>query len=360
MIEKIEFCGKDVASYLNIEYVPDNANTYVFAHAGYNIEEQKFEGHDGGYYYGMTTEPKVFTLRFIYEETDIRKGLMSKIESFFAVGKSGKLRFGNRSWCWYDATVVDLNISQITNYLNGFIVVTMKAYYPFARCDSLSITAAMSQNELLLEDVCNNSALIPTVDMPATEFIGENISSQKSILLYNGGTQRAHVAIDIAGNVGTGVSIANSTTGQLCKFVGFNEGDYSHYLESDGLSGKTYWVGGTKDKQLAFYCHDNGFIDLEPAYPIERDVQIQLTAGSTTVTSTQAFDESMQGKYLVGNGITLKIVKVEDDSTVIVSARASVSGTKTVSIVTMNEITITPDSSMNLTYLGFKYKPTFA
>lgn len=54
------FCGTDIAD-LGLEYVPETANTYVFAGSDYKIHEQVFDGHHGGYYYGSTVSPKVFT-----------------------------------------------------------------------------------------------------------------------------------------------------------------------------------------------------------------------------------------------------------------------------------------------------------
>ena len=98
------FCGTDIAE-LGLEYVPDNANTYVWAGSTYKVHEQAFDGHDGGYFYGTTTAAKPFTLRCIYQETHINEGILTKVESFFRKGKSGRLVFKNRPWVYYVATV---------------------------------------------------------------------------------------------------------------------------------------------------------------------------------------------------------------------------------------------------------------
>jgi hypothetical protein len=64
-----------------------------------------------------------------------------------------------------------------------------------------------------------------------------HLKSQTSFLLYNAGTERASVAIHIAGNA-PGVVIANKTTGQSCRFVGLSE-QANKYIVSDGINGKT-------------------------------------------------------------------------------------------------------------------------
>lgn len=116
------FCGTDIAD-LGLEYVPDNANTYVFAGSDYKVNEQVFDGHHGGYFYGSTVQPKVFTLRCIYEETHINDGILTRVENFFRRGRSGRLVFKKRPWVYYVATVTGLDTSSITNYLNGIVTI---------------------------------------------------------------------------------------------------------------------------------------------------------------------------------------------------------------------------------------------
>jgi hypothetical protein len=48
---------------------------------------------------------------------------------------------------------------------------------------------------------------------------GEVMNTQSSWYLYNGGTEPASVAIELAGDVGEGITITNVTTSQICSFV---------------------------------------------------------------------------------------------------------------------------------------------
>lgn len=67
----------------------------------------------------------------------------------------------------------------------------------------------------------SNSAMLPASVAVPTQAIpnGEVMDVQSSWYLYNGGTEPASVAIELAGDVGEGITIANVTTGQICSFV---------------------------------------------------------------------------------------------------------------------------------------------
>lgn len=346
------FRGVDIAD-LGLEYAPDISNTYVFDEAEYKISEQSFDGHHGGYYYGSTVQPKVFTLRCYFEEKHVNKGVMTKIGRLFERGVSGRLVFAKRPWVWYMATVVVKPQLQMTNYENGLVTLQLKAYYPFGRCDDLGC-------DDLDETMEGATALINTTKVPAVEAVtdGETLTEQKTILLYNGGTERAAVAIELAGDVDEGVTIANSTTGQKCHFVALSNAATSSvgkYLVCDGMNGKTILTNGTKS-ELAFLYHDYGFIDLEPAYPIRRNIQASYTAGSTEVYCEGGAGTT--GQYIWLDGSWRQIMLSDEVSLTVLPVPEN-SGSEETEIVTMNEITITPDSTMALTRLNFRYKPTF-
>ena len=103
------FCGVECGE-LNLQYVPENAETYVYRPAKYEVHEQAFEGHDGGYFYGTTTAPKEFKLRCIYQDEHINNGSMTAILNFFKRGKTGRLSFEKRPWVWYNATVTNVDM----------------------------------------------------------------------------------------------------------------------------------------------------------------------------------------------------------------------------------------------------------
>ena len=132
MIGGFSFCGVDIDT-LGLEYAPDNSNTYVYKPSLWNMDEDSFESHDGGYFYGTSVRPKDFSLRCIYQDTHVGHGGMTKLFHLFSRGKTGRLIFQKRPWCWYTATVVSVDISQMRNYMNGIVTINLRAYYPFAR-----------------------------------------------------------------------------------------------------------------------------------------------------------------------------------------------------------------------------------
>lgn len=345
------FCGIDIAD-LGLEYAPDNASTYVYQN-DYKISEQSFDGHDGAYYYGSTVQPKVFSLRCIFEEQHINHGIVSRINQTFRKGASGKLVFAKRPWIWYTATVVSAPQLQITNYLNGIVTLTLKAYYPYGRCDSVW------QHEED-ETIMGNSALLSEEKTPSLELVQEEnvLTGQTEIILYNGGTERAAVAIELAGNVDEGVTITNRATGEKCRFVALSKAvstDAGKYLVSDGLNGKTILTDG-RTSELAFLYHDYGFISLEPAFPIQKNVHVSYVSGSSEIICQGMAGTT--GKYIYLDNAWRKIAASGDESITVLPVPEN-TGEEETEIVTMNEITITPDSTMELTRLAFRYKPTF-
>ena len=353
------FCGISIDDF-GLEYAPELSNTYTHAAAPKNIHEQIIEANEGGYFYGATTGPKDFVLRCFFEEKDVRNGIITKIESFFYVGRTGKLVFNQRPWCWYAATVLAVDTNGLTNYMNGVVTIKMRAYYPYAKSDTTYLPATSDYRQ----DMINNSALIASGRMPTTQIIptGSTLTSQTTVLLYNPGTQRAKVAVEIAGDVGDGVTIANTTTNQLCKFVAISSAvttSAGKYVVSDAQNGKTILTNGTTS-ELAFLYHDSGFIELQPAFPIVRDVNVTYTQNSSQVTlSVTALPEYI-GKHIYVGGAWRKIQSIASTNKVNVSPAPSGTGSNTAEIVQMNEIVITPVSTMTLKRLNFVYSPTYS
>lgn len=370
---------------LDLEYAPDNANTYVHKSTARTISEQKFEGHDGGYYYGDTAQPKDFILRCFYTGKDVTQGLMSRIYQAFRIGRTGRLVFKHRPWCWYIATVVAVDCTQLLNYANGFVTITMRAYYPYARTDMFSIPEFTDWENDIKE---NSGLLFDTTRIPyykyqnGRHYVGLNtttpITQQTNILLYNPGTEKAKVAIEIAGDVGDGVVIVNKTTGQKCKFVGISKAlttNVGRYVVADSLNNKVVLTGGNVSTQLGFLYHDAGFIDLAPGYPIIRDVGITTKATDSRIYPNKLIreysgDTNITGRYIwtgvpSSNPNNLepwkKITEYDDDNMIIYTDNFVGITQNTISdIVNMNELTITPVSTMSLTRLNFVYLPTFS
>lgn len=350
------FDGIDIND-IGLTYAPDLNNTYVYQPTTYKNHEQIFEAHDGGYYYGSSAQPKDFVLRCIYEDQHVLGGVITKIHDLFRHGRTGRLVFQKRPWCWYTATVTNVDMKQMTNYQNGVVTITLRAYYPFARTDYTDIPTGCEY----MDDMLNNSALMNEWEFTnATSF--SNVTGAKEILIHNPGTARAKVAIRIAGDVGGGITIANDTTEQSCRLVGITSElcANNYYVQCDGLNGQTVLTNGTNTKP-AYYYHDYGFIELEPGYPAYRNIDVTAT-GNRNITSDGKFTADMVGRYIYfSNGAYAEIMRVDDDSHIQVGAikNGSLASGKA-NIMKMNKIMVTPDDNINLTKLEFVFKPTFA
>ena len=355
------FCGHDIADF-GLEYAPENENTYVYAPAEAEVHEEIFDGHHGGYQYGATKKPKEIILRCFFEEKQIDRGIMTRVYDLFRIGKSGKLVFKRKPWCYYYATVVSNPKPEFTNYLNGLITITMKAYYPFARGDSLDDTEKHAfynlPTDLYHDDIMLNTALFTSEDM-VPDFHYTNLTQQTSILLANPGTERAQVGIAAMGDAGTGIIIANATTKQKCKLVAMSKSvttDVNKEVFVDGINGKTS-LRGAGSNEIAFLYHDEGFIELEPSFPAIRNIFASYNNSNQIEVLNQIPD--VVGKYIFINHEWYKIVN-QDESNLTTNRIVDGAGQERTMISSMNEITITPDSTMNIDRISFIYKPTFA
>lgn len=378
------FCGIDIAT-VGLEYVPEIADTYIYHPSKPRIFEEVFDSHVGGYYYGQTREPKVFSLRCIFEESEIDRGVMSRIFHLFKPGRTGSLVFERRPWCEYIATVTSIDDTQFTNYLNGFILIEMKAYYPFSTCNTMwlpakykDFTRAMANTALFEKEEMIPLMKFGSVALPISETI-----SKAPIILPNPGTEPAPVGIEIAGNAGTGVTITNMSTGQTCRFVGLTSQEFDGektWLYLDSLTGKTLKVQDGKSK-LQFINHERGYLHLAPGYPCIRNMYI-YTQDGTVYSKTKLYDhrvgetradaeERYVGKYIwldnkwckitgVGNGTTPTMYDGTDEYVLKINQYVPDGLRVRASVYQMNEISVKADTTMRLTRLNFIYKPTFS
>lgn len=320
---------------------------------------------------------------------------MTKILNFYKRGRTGRLVFDKRPWVWYNATVTDVDISQMMNYRNGLVVITMKAYYPFGRSDITHIPEESYESKYEIADLEANSALMPGMEWDTTQdFAAEQpITEQESFLLYNPGTERAAAAIRIQGDLSEGVRIYNKQTGQMCVISGLNTLSGEHAgktLVIDSLSGKVLLTTpGSDTVEYGFLYHDNGFIDVDSNYPAYRDIVIKGVPAEEgepqTLTTDAVFIDDVVGRYvtfvergsstsllgysIVGQArlntvpsdeiVAAKILAVNDDKLTIDHRLESIVNDAT-DIAFYNEIIVSPiGTEMNITSLVFDYKPTY-
>lgn len=352
------FCGTDIAD-IGIEYAPENADTYVYREGSYDIQDETFDAHDGGYVYGATLQPKEFRLRCYFEDINMKNGIMDRIHYLFKRGKTGRLVFRERPWVWYIATVTEIDTSDLKSKYNGIVTIMMKAYYPFARTDLLVIDNSVEDQI----DISRNSGLLYDSERvpPVNLITNTAMTTTTSFLLYNPGTEVAKTAIQIAGNVPAGFKITNNTNGQECRIAMVSSTLFGgNWLTVDGLNGKAYLTDGT-NASMAFLYHKSGFIDLEPSYPIIRNTVANYEECSSVVTLKTYTPWNVTGQHIWLNGRWRKIVDQTGDLEIVLDDTMGITNEEHTDIVTMNELTVTPvnPAEFSLTKLNFVYKPTF-
>lgn len=349
MRASFSFCGKSIED-LGLYYVPDLRTTFVFDDSEYAIDEKVFNYHPGGYYYGVTPQPKEFTLRCFFNDAYINRGTLDRVMDFFRVGRTGKLSFSKRPYMWYMATVVKpVDTSGLTTSFSGYVTIYLKAYYPYARTDSIYASDEMDDTMLL------TTGLLPESETPTTEF-GNDLTSETSLLLYNAGNVPAPLGIELSGNALNGVSFINDTTGQTCKVIKFNDNNKSLFI--DGLNGKVL-IEQQGTVSNGFLYHHEGFLELAPCELSARGINVQTTSGSQNITSeSDVFDEMHVGRYIYLNNAWHKITEVISPTQATVQETIGATDTYMTQIVQMNEIRIVPDNRMELR-VRFHYLPTF-
>ena len=352
------FCDTDIAT-IGLTYVPELEDTFVYKPADSQSHIETFEGHSGGYYYGSWYSPKEFTLRCYFENSRIDKGVMSKVYALFKTGKSGKLVFDRRPWCYYYATVTDPIELDLKNYENGVITIKMKAMYPYARSDIIVNTRSERYHDSLMD----NTAVFDKPEMDKYRII-ENLSLSNNnpyhLTLANPGQEPAALGVAIAGDVGGGIIIANRTTGQSMKLVAINDTITPSGKEIivDPISGKTV-ISGNGETKLAVMHHEYGFLSLAPSFPAVRNIYITYN-NSNIVTVLNVLNQDIVGKYIFIAGDWVKIVEQIDRHTIKIEQSVHTASSERTMVIPMNEIYITAVTTINLRSLKFIFKPTYA
>ena len=269
----------------------------------------------------------------------------------FRRGRTGKLIFKNRPWCYYIATVTkNVNFADLKSYLNGIVTINMTAYYPFARCDQMFINGNADPNaNMLLEstgmfmDAGDNSSW-GIVDK-ASNLTWQNVTDGYQGYLYNPGTERADLAISVSGYVSSGMIIHNDTTGQSMKITKINRDNTTNAgqeLVVDSLNGKSLMVNTSTGAVVSngYIYHDYGFIQLAPCTPIYRDVAITPERENVDnhLVFTGTYDLNSNQKYVLDQ-------KLNDGNHMMLWKRSSTYVKELITGVSSDGTSFTPDTS---------------
>lgn len=247
--------------------------------------------------------------------------------------------------------MTDINLTTITNYLNGIITIQMKAYYPYGRHDKLFYSDGYEYEQNMIA----NSTMLPERMAVATSAVAdsEELTIHKEIYLYNGGTENAAVAIEIAGDVGDGVTITNPDANKECSFVALSKQvttDQNKYIVSDAINGRTVLASEViNDVVDASLYHDYGFIYVQPS-EIVMSGRTYSVADDGTITAPEGeewdLEAGFNNVFAQGGWHEVAGRKLQDGKNLVVSPPLTSAATVEPVFVKMDKIVIHPASTM--------------
>lgn len=235
----------------------------------------------------------------------------------------------------------------------------MTADDPFAKMERMTVD---SETELLENDsfLYKHTGLLAADVMPTLDHSGA-VPQSKTILLHNPGSERCSLNIQIAGTVGdAGLRLYNRTTGQRCAIINLTAAETTEidtHLEIDAEHGRVCLVRDGA-RTLAFPHHDDGYIQLAGAFPIDRDLVFQYEAGERKATCDKLRPD-MVGKHAYLHGRWVQIEGLLDTNMVSVNFTFQHGGTEISNVVRMNEIVVT-SGGINLPRFTFSYAPRYS
>lgn len=360
----ISFCGVDIQT-LGMEYVPNQGKMFVWQPKWQNKDAQ-FQSADGGVYYGSRIAAKQFQLQLVILDTTPFN--IDKIFAHFKRGKYGPLVFSRRPHLTYMARVTNIQLTPLRGFKCAYVDITFVAYYPFATTksryypfDSQRPYDERGRYVQMDSIIKQTTALLTQAKTPHITHTFARLQQGVQIPLYNGGSQRAPVAIKISGYVGSGITITNTDNETSCGFVGVTNALTMNgkYVCANAYDGKTSLVNGN-EATLAYKYHTDGYLMLQPAFPIQRDVIIDCAGNSNRISSSNyEFTLEDLNKQLYYLGAWHKIIDVDSgDAIMNYTATQAVQGVVT-QLITMNHITIVPQDMFSGT-ITFEYLPTFS
>lgn len=161
----------------------------------------------------------------------------------------------------------------------------------------------------------------------------------------------------VAGNVGDqGLLLYNRTTKQRCKIINLTTeatADIGARLLVDATRGRVSIVRDGAET-LAFAYHDEGYIQLEGAFPIARNLTFRYAASERKCTCDDLLYPEMEGWYVNLSGQWIRISKVVDAHTASVEYTFPHDSIEVSQVVRMNEIVLT-SGGIQLPTLRFQY-----
>lgn len=289
---------------MGLTYIP-SAKEMFFTAPSYKPISQAVTAHPGAYWYGNDIEAREFSLPCYYE--DLTWEQLEEIFNWVYRETRAQLWFDDRPDVYYivrpskeptgERYVGHYSCSSPDELVySGRITLNFTAYDPFGY---LRLTTAVDGSQAM-----KGTGLIYDYMMP------QNDTSLGNKLIWNPGTEKTPLRIEIAGTAPNGLTIHNYTTGETCRLTSLPEGET---LVIDGATGM---VALKSTATPAFEYHNDGYIHLDPYMPMHRDVRVYWTSHSQAIElqDGETFKSRDIGSYVRVGGYWRKIAAVAGTS----------------------------------------------
>lgn len=328
---------------MGLTYIPD-AKEKFFLQPSYTPQSEDVTGRAGGYWYGNNVKALSFDLEVFFDE--LTEEQMEQWMNWVHRDTEGELVFDDRPYVSYHVHPSDRLTGKVYKHLsfNGDIVFSGTSTIKFTCYEVYGVMAYKSFSGTDSDNAQARTGIVSSSMMPSL-----SSSSRGVQLVYNCGTEVCPTVITIGGTAPSGVVIHNYTTGESCRLVKLPP---SGNLVIDSNEGSV-----RRNGELEFEWHDLGFIHLAPCIPYRRNVFVNYSSGSNTITSNSLFQKKDIGRYIYVYNGWKKIQAVSNDlCTATVNGSVSASGRGLCMIACMNEIAIT-GNNVNLTTFSIDYLP---
>lgn len=318
-----------------------------------NIVES-VDGQVGEYDFGTKTDNAPHLLHCFCE--GVTEFELRWLQGWLQHDKVGKLIYDEDPYKYYmvklesppDFSFIPFGYSGGGVLYKGSFDLDLVAHYPYALSHFDTLDDVEYDNPRLFY----NSGLLYADTLPPSTFT--NITSNRNIILYNGGNANSKVNVRIKGTWDS-LTVRNHTTNQ--EFT-LKKNDVLSTFEVDAKLGQCRHF---ELETLATNYHSGTYLEAQGTGWVDMYEQVSFANGSDVVgfPVDAILDDDLEGKFIFMEGAQHEIdSKIDDTKVKLTSNFTGTSGLYDITIVKANKISVS-GVGLNISTLEFEYKYTY-
>lgn len=319
--------------------------------ADFNDVTDTVDSSDITHYFGTSFRPRSRSFTFLVDDVD--ENTYRAIQKWLNPKELGVLYLDVTPYKHYICKVAKAPDFRYIQYYdsdsgcyryNGTATVEFIAFDPFAK----SFFNTLDEFTYDAGKFFYDSGILYAEYTPPTSF--QNITSNKNLILYNGGNHRSPCVVRVRG-MWNSLKVSNKTTNQEFTLKSPLEAT-TFYIDAE--YGRVL-VGEEPHQVLASSFHDGSYIEVEGNGRLQhyKDVHFE---DNIAILNGQKWSADIVGRFLFIEGNQFKVLEKTDDNTLLLDK--SYNGINDVVVVDANEIEIR-GSNINIQFIEFIYKYTY-